>query len=139
MAFSFNEDLMNPPAAARILNFMCCISIIGCAFSVALAFFGYPWVNDVYAIAGPRTAIVLGILFIGQAGVLEALPILNARIRASFCFEGITGPGALGGSTSSSVFFPPVIRQKSSGRIIEIPVDGCATICSDTAIAVQAM
>jgi hypothetical protein len=136
MAFAFNEDRMSPPATARILNFMCCISIIGCAFSVALAFFGYPWVNDVYAMAGPRTAIVLVVLFIGQAGALEALTILNARIRASFCFEGIMGPGALGGSTSSSAFIPPVIPQKSRERIVKIPVDGCATIWSDAAIAV---
>ena len=136
MAFSFNEDCMNPPATARILNFMCCISIIGCAFGVALAFFGYPWVNDIYPMAGPRTAIVLGILFIGQAGTLEALTILNARIRVSFCFEGITGPVALGRSTSSLVFIPPVIPQKSRGRIVKIPLDDCATIWSDAAIAV---
>ncbi len=52
MAFSFNDDKPNSPAITRILNFMGWTSIVECACGITLAFSGYPWVNDIYAMAG---------------------------------------------------------------------------------------
>ncbi|GEM_PF-1547106 len=123
MAFSFNEDRPTSPAIARILNFMGWMSIIGCACGVMLAFSGYPWVNDVYAMAGSGAAIILGILFIGPAKTLEALTILNARMKSRFALEGLTGSSALGESTSSLSNIPPIIPQKSKERVVKISAD----------------
>ena len=118
MAFSFNEDKPTSPAIARILNFMGWMSIIGCACGVMLAFSGYPWVNDVYAMAGSGGAIILGILFIGQAKTLEALTILNARMKSRFALEGLTGSSALGEATNS----PPIIPQRQE-RVVKISAE----------------
>ncbi|NKB42984.1 MAG: hypothetical protein GKS03_01775 [Alphaproteobacteria bacterium] len=118
MAFSFNEDKPTSPAIARILNFMGWTSIIGCACGVMLAFSGYPWVNDVYAMAGSGIAIILGILFIGQAKTLEALTILNARMKSRFALEGLTGSAALGEATNS----PPIIPQRKE-RVVKISAE----------------
>ena len=118
MAFSFNEDKPSSPAIARILNFMGWMSIIGCACGVMLAFSGYTWVNDVYAMAGSGAAVILGILFIGQAKTLEALTILNARMKSRFALEGLSGSAALGESTNN----PPIIPQRKE-RVVKISAE----------------
>lgn len=120
MAFSFNDDKPKSPAIARILNFMGWTSIIGCACGIMLAFSGYPWVNDMYAMAGAGAAVVLGILFIGQAKTLEALTILNARMKSRFAMEGMTGmaSAALGESSKS----PPIIPQRKE-RVVKISAE----------------
>lgn len=118
MAFSFNEDKPTSPAIARILSFMGWMSIIGCACGIMLAFSGYPWVNDVFAMAGSGVAIILGILFIGQAKTLEALTILNARMKSRFALEGLTGSSALGEATNS----PPIIPQRKE-RVVKISAE----------------
>lgn len=121
MAFSFNDDKPKSPAIARILNFMGWTSIIGCACGIMLAFSGYPWVNDIYAMAGSAAAIILGILFIGQAKTLEALTILNARMKSRFAMEGMTGmaSAALGESNTSN---PPIIPQRKE-RVVKISAE----------------
>ena len=118
MAFNFNDDKPTSPAIARILNFMGWTSIIGCACGVMLAFSGYTWVNDIYAMAGSGAAIILGILFIGQAKTLEALTILNARMKSRFALEGLAGSAALGESTSK----PSIIPQKKE-RVVKISAE----------------
>ncbi len=117
MAYSFNDDRPNPPAIVRILNFMGWTSILGCICGVMLAFSGYDWVNDLYAMLGSGVSIILGILFIGQAKTLEALTILNARMKSRFAMEGLTtGSTALGESTKT----PPIIPQKKE-RVVKVP------------------
>ncbi|MEQ8508038.1 MAG: hypothetical protein RIF37_03770 [Rhodospirillaceae bacterium] len=118
MAFNFNDDKPTSPAIARILNFMGWTSIVGCACGVMLAFSGYSWVNDMYAMAGSGAAIILGILFIGQAKTLEALTILNARMKSRFALEGLTGSAALGESISK-----PVIIPQKKERVVKISAD----------------
>lgn len=120
MAFSFNDDKPKSPAIARILNFMGWTSIVGCACGIMLAFSGYPWVNDIYAMLGAGGAVILGILFIGQAKTLEALTILNARMKSRFAMEGMTGAAsaALGESSNS----PPIIPQRKE-RVVKISAD----------------
>ena len=119
MAFSFNDDRPNSPAIARILNCMGWTSILGCACGLMLAFSGYDWVNDIYAMVGSGVSIILGILFIGQAKTLEALTILNARMKSRFAMEGLVtsgGSAALGESTKT----PPIIPQKKE-RVVKVP------------------
>ena len=119
MAYSFNDDRPRSPAIARILNFMGWTSIIGCACSTMLAFSGLPWVNDMYAMAGAGVALILGILFIGQAKTLEALTVLNSRMKSRFAMEGFVsggGSAALGESTKA----PPIIPQKKE-RVVKVP------------------
>lgn len=118
MAFNFNDDKPTSPAIARILNFMGWTSIVGCACGVMLAFSGYSWVNDMYAMSGSGAAIILGILFIGQAKTLEALTILNARMKSRFALEGLTGSAALGESISK-----PVIIPQKKERVVKISAD----------------
>jgi len=115
MAFSFNQDRPNPPAIARILNFMGWMSILGCILVIILAFSGYPWVNEIYALGGSCVSVLLGVLFIGQAKTLEALTILNARMKSRFALEGLGGSAALGEKTSR----PPIIPQRKE-RVVKI-------------------
>ena len=119
MVVALNEDRPSAPAIARILSFMGWMSIIGCACGVMLAFSGYDWVNDVYAMAGSGVSILLGILFIGQAKTLEALTILNARMKSRFALEGMSGSAALGESTKAAA---PIIPQKKE-RVVKISAD----------------
>ena len=93
------------------------MSIIGCAYGIMLAFSGYyDWINDIYAMLGSGVALVLGILFIGQAKTLEALTILNARMKSRFAMEGLaTGAASLGESTKA----PPIIPQRKE-RVVKI-------------------
>lgn len=116
MAFSFNEDRPNSPAIARILNFLGWMSIIGCICGIILAFSGYPWVNELYALAGAGASILLGVLFIGQAKTLEALTILNARMKSRFALEGLSGSAALSEKTTGR---PPIIPQRKE-RVVKI-------------------
>ena len=120
MAYSFNEDKPTSPAIARILNFMGWTSIVGCALGVMLAFSGYTWVNDIYAMAGSGAAVILGILFIGQAKTLEALTILNARMKSRFALEGLTSSAALGEPSAKS---PPIIPQRTKERVVKISAE----------------
>ena len=123
MVVALNEDRPNPPAIARILGFMGWMSIIGCACGVMLAFSGYPWVNDLYALLASGAAIILGILFIGQAKTLEALTILNARMKSRFALEGLSGSAALGESTTvSKPGSPPIIPQPKE-RVVKISAE----------------
>ena len=118
MGFSFDDDKPKTPAIARILSFMGWMSIIGCACGVMLAFSGYPWVNDIYALAASGAAIILGILFIGQAKTLEALTILNARMKSRFAMEGLKGSAALGEATNR----PPIIPKRKE-RVVKISAE----------------
>ncbi len=116
MAFSFKDDRPNPPAIARILNFLGWMSVIGCACGIILAFSGYTWVNEIYAMAAAGASILLGVLFIGQAKTLEALTILNARMKSRFALEGLSGSAALGEKTSGR---PPIVPQRKE-RVVKI-------------------
>lgn len=116
MAYSFNEDRPKSPAIARILSFMGWLSIISCACGIMLAFSGLSWVNDLYALIGSGGALILGVLFIGQAKTLEALTILNARMKSRFALEGMTGSAALGETTTKG---PPIIPQRKE-RVVKI-------------------
>jgi len=116
MAYSFNDDRPNQPAIARILGFLGWMSIIGCVCGIILAFSGYTWVNELYALAGAGASILLGVLFIGQAKTLEALTILNARMKSRFALEGLSGSAALGEKTSGR---PPIIPQRKE-RVVRI-------------------
>ena len=124
MVVALNENRPNPPAIARILGFMGWVSIIGCACGVMLAFSGYPWVNGLYALLESGVAIILGILFIGQAKTLEALTILNARMKSRFALEGISGSAALGEATApmNKPGTPPIIPQ-TKDRVVKISAD----------------
>lgn len=116
MAASFNPDNPKPPAIARILAFMGWISIIGVASGVMLAFSGYPWVNELYALVGSAGALILGVLFIGQAKMLEGLSVLNARMKSRFALENIGASAALGEAVPKR---PPIIPQKKE-RVVKI-------------------
>lgn len=118
MAFNFNQDRPNPPAIARILGFLGWMSIVGCVLGIILAFSGYPWVDEIYALGGAGASILLGVLFIGQAKTLEALTILNARMKSRFALEGLTGSAALGESTSR----PPIVPQRKE-RVVKISAE----------------
>jgi len=122
MAFSFNDDKPKSPAIARILNFMGWTSIVGCACGIMLAFSGYPWVNDIYAMLSAGGAIILGILFIGQAKTLEALTILNARMKSRFAMEGLTGVGPASAALGESTKGPPIIPQRKE-RVVKISAE----------------
>ena len=81
-----------------------------------MAFSGYTWVNELYALAGAGASILLGVLFTGQAKTLEALTILTARLKSRFALEGLSGSAALGEKTSGR---PPIIPQRKE-RVVRI-------------------
>lgn len=124
MIVALNEDRPSPPAIARILGFMGWASVIGCACGIMLAFSGYDWVNDMYALLASGGAIIIGILFIGQAKTLEALTILNARMKSRFALEGMTGSAALGETVAKpkSSSAPPIVPQRKE-RVVKISAE----------------
>ena len=89
MVFEIDPDKPNIPALARILSGMGILCLIGSATSGLLAFSGYAWVNEIYAMAGAGGAFLLALVFIGQAKTLELLAVVSARVKSRFAIDSL--------------------------------------------------
>lgn len=125
--FDIDPDKPNIPALARILSGMGLVLLIASALAMMLAFSGYEWANEIYAIAGSIGAFLVALLFLAQAKILEQLAVVSARVKSRFAVEAAaksaqatgTPPGAIVSNTSWAG--PAVAKPKE--RIIQVPDD----------------
>jgi hypothetical protein len=122
MVFEIDPDKPNIPALARILSAMGIVCLIGSVTSLMLAFSGYEWINEVYAMAGAVAAFLLALLFAGQAKILELLAVVSARVKSRFAIDSLA-------RTAAPSVMPPVnknpsvITQPVKERVIHVPDD----------------
>ncbi len=121
MAFEIDPDKPNIPALARILSGMGMVMLIGSVLSMLLAFSGYAWINEIYAIAGSIAAFLLALMFVGQAKILELLAVVSARLKSRFAIEGVLkSPGAVPSADKS--WSGPTAKAPKE-RVIHVPDD----------------
>lgn len=124
MVFNVDPDKPDVPALAPIALWMGVTTMIGAIGSLILAFSGYDWVNDIYALAAAVLAFLIALILIAQGKILELLAVVSFRVKVRVGVESGTSllgalpvitPGA-GGEKR-----PPIIPQKQSERVIHIP------------------
>jgi len=120
MVFEIDPDKPNIPALARILSGMGMLCLIGSITSLILAFSGYEWINEAYAMAGAVAAFLVGLIFAGQAKILELLAVVSARVRSRFAIEGLAKAAAMP-AASSLEKKPSIISQPVKERVIHVP------------------
>lgn len=124
MVFEIDPDKPSIPALARILSGMGLLLLVGCVLGLLLAFSGYAWVNEIYAMAGAVASFLLALLFFGQAKILELLAVVSARLKSRFVMDGFAKQttGAPSAATSSTSWAGPTARGPKE-RIIHVPDD----------------
>ena len=120
MVFEIDPDKPNIPALARILSGVGMLTLVGSLVSMMLAFSGYQWVNEIYAMAGAAGAFLLALLFIGQAKTLEMLAVVSARLKSRFALENVMKPGATSLMPEKKPITPITAVKE---RIIHVPDD----------------
>lgn len=117
--FDIDPDKPNIPALARILSGMGLLLLVGAIVSMLLAFSGYAWVNEIYAMAGAGASFLLALLFLGQAKIIEALAVISARVKSRFAIEAavakVAAPAAPNAAWSGPTSKPP------KERVIHVP------------------
>lgn len=124
--FDVDPDKPNIPALARILSGMGLLLLVGSLTGLMLAFSGYAWVNEIYAMAGAVSAFLLALLFFGQAKILELMAVIAARTKSRFAIEGAVEKLKTGSVTaapvSSTSWAGPTARPPQD-RVIHVPDD----------------
>jgi len=105
------------PALARIAMWTGVTVMIASIASMMLAFSGYEWVNDVYAMAASVLAFLIALILIGQGKTIEMLAVVSARTKSRFAVEHAL-PLAMT-STTADKRPAPIVPQKE--RVIHIP------------------
>jgi hypothetical protein len=123
MVFEIDPDKPNIPALARILSAMGIFCLIGSLTSLMLAFSGYEWINEIYAMAGAVGAFLLALLFAGQAKTLELLAVVSARVKSRFAIDSLARAGASPSLMPAPQKSPSVITQPVKERVIHVPDD----------------
>ena len=123
--FEIDPDKPNIPALARILSGMGLLVLIASALSMMLAFSGYEWVNEIYAIAGAVGAFLIALLLFAQGKIIEQLAVVSARVKSRFAVEGavksLSASAGTPAAVPSSAWSGPSVRPKE--RVIQVPDD----------------
>jgi len=123
--FEIDPDKPHIPALARILSGMGMLLLLGSLTSMMLAFSGYAWVNEIYAMVGAGAAFLMALLFFGQAKILELMAVVSARVKSRFAMEGFVKTATTGGATGTpgqaGAWSNPVRPPKE--RVIHVPDD----------------
>jgi hypothetical protein len=117
MVFEIDPDKPNIPAIARILSIMSMLVLVGSVMSLLLAFSGYTWVNEIYAMAGAVGAFLLALVFAGQAKTLELLAIVSARVKSRFAIDALAKHSA----ALPPVEKKPIAPTAPKERVIHVP------------------
>jgi hypothetical protein len=120
--FEIDPDKPAIPALARILSGLGMVLLICSGGSMVLAFSGYEWVNEIYAVAGAIGAFLLALVFFAQAKIMEQLAVVSARVKSRFAIEGAVKTlqgGSAPTSTPNPAWSGPVARPKE--RVIQVP------------------
>ena len=120
MVFELDPDKPDIPALARILSVFGVLSLIGCVISMLLAFSGYTWVNEVWAMAGSIAGLLLALIFVGQAKTLELLALVSARVKSRYAIDNLAKTLA---TTTPAEKKPPAITSAPKERVIHVPDD----------------
>lgn len=105
------------PALARIALWTGVTVMVASIAAMMLAFSGYDWVNDVYALAASVLAFLIALILIGQGKTIEMLAVISARTKSRFAVEHAL---PLGMPAASAEKRPaPIVPQKD--RVIHIP------------------
>ena len=120
--FEIDPDKPNIPALARILSDMGLLLLVASALAMILAFSGYEWANEIYAIAGSIGAFLVALIFLAQAKIIEQLAVVSARIKSRFAVEGAvkTLQAAAAAPASNTAWSGPV-AAKPKERVIHVP------------------
>ncbi|MGE3335570.1 MAG: hypothetical protein AB7I36_18155 [Rhodospirillaceae bacterium] len=122
--FDIDPDKPNIPAIARILSGMGLFLLVASIVSMMLAFSGYPWVNEIYAIAGAIGAFLMALVFLAQGKIIEQLAVVSARVKSRFAIEGAmknlqTGAPPAASPAATTAWSGPAARPKE--RVIHVP------------------
>jgi hypothetical protein len=110
------------PALARIALWTGVTVMIASIAAMMLAFSGYEWVNDVYALAASVLAFLIALILIGQGKTLEMLAVVSARTKSRFAVEHAMpslGQPGMTMNPGAEKRPPPIVPQKE--RVIHIP------------------
>ncbi len=119
--FEIDPDKPNIPALARILSGLGLFLLVGCVLSMMLAFSGYAWVNEIYALAGSVGAFLLALVFFAQAKIMEQMAVISARVKSRFAIEGaMKQAGASGAAASPNTAWAGPTTPKKE-RVIHVP------------------
>ncbi len=122
--FEIDPDKPNIPALARILSGMGLLLLVGSVVSMMLAFSGYAWVNEIYAMAGAAGACLLALLFLGQAKIIEALAVVSARVKSRFAIDAAAAKiGAPSAAPAPNTAWAGPTVAKPKDRVITVPAD----------------
>jgi hypothetical protein len=119
MVFEFDPDKPDVPALARILSAFGVLSLIGSLIAMLLAFSGYAWVNETWAMVGAVAGLLLALMFVGQAKTLEMLAVVSARLKSRYAMENLAKTMA----STAPVERKPVITAAPKERVIHVPDD----------------
>ncbi|MCC6914777.1 MAG: hypothetical protein IT566_13835 [Rhodospirillaceae bacterium] len=118
--FDIDPDKPNIPALARILSGMGLLLLVGSLVSMLLAFSGYAWVNEIYAMAGAGGSFLLALLFLGQAKIIEALAVVSARVKSRFAIDAAAAKVGAVPAAPNTAWAGPAAKA-SKDRIIHVP------------------
>ena len=118
MVFELDPDKPDVPALARILSVFGVLSLIGSVIAMLLAFSGYTWVNETWAMVGAVAGLLLALLFVGQAKTLELLAVVSARVKSRYAIENLAKTMA---TTAPVEKKQPVITTAPKERVIHVP------------------
>lgn len=131
--FALDPDTPSVPALARILSGVGFVLLVASAAAMMLAFSGYAWVNEVYAVAAALGAFLIALVFFAQAKIMEQLAVVSARAKSRFAIEGAVktlqaggAPAAASGLASSAAAPAPAAAWSGPaprGRVIHVPDD----------------
>jgi hypothetical protein len=123
--FDIDPDKPSIPALARILSGMGLFLLIASALAMMLAFSGYEWANEIYAIAGAIGAFLLALVFFAQAKIIEQLAVVSARVKSRFAIEAaaktLQSPGISPGAAVSNTAWAGPTVAKPKERVIHVP------------------
>lgn len=120
--FEIDPDKPNVPALARILSGMGLFLLVGCMLAMMLAFSGYAWVNEIYALAASVGAFLVALIFFAQAKIMEQMAVISARVKSRFAIDGaVKQMSGATHATPSTAWAGPTTPKKE--RVIHVPDD----------------
>jgi hypothetical protein len=130
--FDIDPDKPNIPALARILAIMGMFLLVASIGAMMLAFSGYEWINEIYAVAAAVGAFLIALVFFAQGKIIEQLAVVSARVKSRFAIDAaVKTLQATGAAPSAGVSAPspsPAPNTAWSGpkpkeRVIHVPDD----------------
>jgi hypothetical protein len=128
MVFEIDPDKPDVPALAPIALWTGIVVMIGSIMALILAFSGYDWVNDIYALAAAVLAFLIALILIAQGKILELLAVVSFRVKVrvgmdsgSSLLKSLPTMAATAAAAGAGEKRPPIIPQRTPDRVIHIP------------------